>query len=323
MKKVRGTGPGGLLSGMNARRNRIVIAKKILVALAGTVGALSMVACQVPDPEAGDRRIVETYTAPAAEFAGRYGSESHQQYKVFTPAGWSHGDRRTLIVFSHGGAWSFGTADEVESVIMDQVSVGHVVLSIEYELEVPAFEQTADIVTAVRWAQANYGRLGIDPTNTFLSGHSAGAHLSLLTAVAPSDLRGGDFWFPVVGVIAVAGPYGVNLADYAPSFVGIEVQDILANVNDCADVRCTRSELDAISPITYIDAADPAVYMVAGGDDDLAPVSHALAVEAAYQSVGQDQRAWVDVVEGAGHQPGFGANAEYIQKFIGEVSASV
>lgn len=311
------------MSTRNTRRTAKFLAKKIVVAAAGVAATLSMVACQVPDPEAGDRRIVETYSAPVATLAGRYGVEAHQQYKVFAPAGWSHTDRRNLVVFSHGGAWSFGSADEVESVVMDQVAQGSVVVSIEYELGVAAFDQTADIVTAVRWAQANYGRLGVDPTHTFLAGHSAGAHLSLLTAVAPSDLRGGDFWFPVLGVIAVAGPYGVNLADYAPTFVGIEVQSVLAKVNGCAAARCSQAELDRISPITYIDAADPAVYMVAGGVDDLAPVSHALAVEAAYQNVGQDQRAWVDVVEGAGHQPGFGANAEYIEKFIAEVTAAV
>lgn len=311
------------MNARNTRRTAQFYAKKIVVAAAGVAATLSMVACQVPDPEAGARPIAETYTAPAATLAGRYGTEAHQQYKVFAPAGWSHTDRRNLVVFSHGGAWSFGSADEVESVVMDQVAQGHVVVSIEYELGVSAFEQTADIVTAVRWAQANYGRLGVDPTHTFLAGHSAGAHLSLLTAVAPSDLRGGDFWFPVLGVIAVAGPYGVNLADYAPALVGIEVQSVLAKVNGCAAARCSQAELDRISPITYIDAADPAVYMVAGDIDDLAPVSHALAVEAAYQSVGQDQRAWVDVVEGAGHQPGFGANADYIQKFIAEATAAV
>lgn len=311
------------MNARNTRRTAQFYAKKIVVAAAGVAATLSMVACQVPDPEAGARPIAETYTAPAATLAGRYGAEANQQYKVFAPAGWSHTDRRNLVVFSHGGAWSFGSADEVESVVMDQVAQGHVVVSIEYELGVSAFEQTADIVTAVRWAQANYGRLGVDPTHTFLAGHSAGAHLSLLTAVAPSDLRGGDFWFPVLGVIAVAGPYGVNLADYAPALVGIEVQSVLAKVNGCAAARCSQAELDRISPITYIDAADPAVYMVAGDIDDLAPVSHALAVEAAYQSVGQDQRAWVDVVEGAGHQPGFGANADYIQKFIAEATAAV
>ena len=274
---------------------------------------------KVFDPQAGDRRIVETYTAPAATFAGSYGPDAHQLYKVFTPAGWSASDRRDLVVFSHGGAWSFGTADEVESVSMDLLAQGAVVVSIEYELMVPAFDQTADIVAAVRWAQANAGQLGVDAERTFLSGHSAGAHLSLLTAVAPADLRGGDFIRPVVGVIAIAGPYAVNEPTYDPAIIGIRVHEILANVNGCGSTDCSAEVLAAISPATYVDADDPAVYMVVGEIDDLAPVSHALLVEDSYVAAGAGDRVWVDVVEGAGHQPGYGANAASIEMFMNSV----
>ena len=274
---------------------------------------------KVFDPQAGDRRIVETYSAPAATFAGSYGPDAHQLYTVFTPAGWSASDRRDLVVFSHGGAWSFGTADEVESVSMDLLAQGAVVVSIEYELMVPAFDQTADIVAAVRWAQANAGQLGVDAERTFLSGHSAGAHLSLLTAVAPADLRGGDFIRPVVGVIAIAGPYAVNEPTYDPAIIGIRVHEILANVNGCGSTDCSAEVLAAISPATYVDADDPAVYMVVGEIDDLAPVSHALLVEDSYVAAGAGDRVWVDVVEGAGHQPGYGANAASIEMFMNSV----
>ena len=274
---------------------------------------------KVFDPQASDRGIVETYTAPAATFAGSYGPDAHQLYKVFTPAGWSASDRRDLVVFSHGGAWSFGTADEVESVSMDLLAQGAVIVSIEYELMVPAFDQTADIVAAVRWAQANAGQLGVDAERTFLSGHSAGAHLSLLTAVAPADLRGGDFIRPVVGVIAIAGPYAVNEPTYDPAILGIRVHEILANVNGCGSSDCSAEVLAAISPATYVDADDPAVYMVVGEFDDLAPVSHALLVEDSYVAAGAGDRVWVDVVEGAGHQPGYGANAASIEMFMNSV----
>ena len=273
----------------------------------------------VLDPEAGDRRIVETYTAPAATFAGSYGPEAHQIYKVFTPAGWSVSDRRDLVVFSHGGAWSFGTADEVESVSMDLLAQGAVIVSIEYKLMVPAFDQTADIVAAVRWAQAHASDLGVDSDRTFLSGHSAGAHLSLLTAVAPADLRGGDFIRPVVGVIAIAGPYAVNEPTYDPAIIGIRVHEILATVNGCGPTDCSAEVLAAISPATYVDSNDPAVYMVVGELDDLAPESHALLVEDSYVAAGAGDRVWVDVVEGAGHQPGFGANAASIEMFMNSV----
>ncbi|MFZ9853404.1 MAG: alpha/beta hydrolase [Ilumatobacteraceae bacterium] len=271
---------------------------------------------KVFDPQAGARHIVETYTAPAATFAGLYGSEAHQIFKVFTPAGWTASDRRDLVVFVHGGAWSFGSADEVESVSMDLLAQGAVIVSIEYELEVPAFDQIADVVAAVRWAQANADGLGADIDRTFLVGHSAGAHLSLLTAVAPNEVRGGDFLRPVIGVIGIAGPYGINDANYDPEIVGLRVQEIVAHVNRCEAVECSAEILDSLAPSTYVDANDPAVYMIAGELDDLAPASHAWQVEAAYAAAGIGDRVWVDEVEGAGHQPGFGANAASISEFM-------
>ena len=290
---------------------------KIMVAAGTVVASLSMVACQVPNAGKNDRKVVETYTAPQAAFFGSYGTESFQTYKIFTPAGWKATDSRTLVVFTHGGAWSFGTEDEVESVVMDLLAQGAVIVSIQYELSAPAFEQTADIVKAVRWAQTNAASFGADSSRTFLAGHSAGAHLSLLAAVAPSNLRGGDFVQPIVGVFAVAGPYALNSSDYDPSVLNTPVRSIIAKVNDCGAV-CTQKQLDRISPITYIDRNDPAVYLVAGDQDMLGPVSHALAVESAYTKVGQADRAWVDVVEGAFHQPGYGANGTYISKFLTE-----
>ena len=302
---------------MTASITRQSLVKKILTAAGTIVASLSMVACQVPDKGATDRALVETYTAPAATMAGSYGPETFQTYKVFTPAGWKASDNRDLVVFVHGGAWLFGNESEVESVVMDLLAQGSVIVSVNYELGAPAFDQTADIVAAVRWAQNSGRRLGANPKRTFLAGHSAGAHLSLLTAVAPSNLRGGDFVQPIVGVFAVAGPYALNRADYDATVMNIPVSDIIAMANGCVDA-CTQRQLDRISPLTYIDRNDPAVYMVAGDRDVLGPVSHALAVEAAYAAVGQGDRAWVDVVEGAGKQPGFGAKGTYISKFLAE-----
>lgn len=297
---------------MNAKRS----ARQMVASLGFAIISLSTVACRVPDPQVGDRRIAETFTVPSAALSGRYGTESHQSYSVFTPNGWKSTDQRNLAVFSHGGAWSFGSAADLEPVALDLLARGSVIVSIEYELGVPAFEQTADIVAATRWAQRNARALGVDADRTFLAGHSAGAHLSVLAAVAPSNLRGGDFLIKPAGVVAVAGPYGVNDIGYDPSILGTRVQEIIATVNDCGSNTCSEYQLDSIAPATYVDASDPAVYMVVGDRDELAPVSHALAIEAAFAAIEEGDRAWVDVVEGAGHQPGSGANAAFLDVFI-------
>ncbi len=92
-----------------------------------------------------------------------------------------------VMVYVHGGAWMIGDKRQVHDKPAFFNGLGMVFVSVNYDL-VPASTvegQLSDIDYALHWVSQNIGRYGGDPHNIHLFGHSAGAHLVSMTAVAP------------------------------------------------------------------------------------------------------------------------------------------
>jgi acetyl esterase/lipase len=118
------------------------------------------------------------------------------------------------LIYLHGSAWTvfdkdFGTRPFFKHL----VNQGHVIMDVAYRLcpEVDIFSMLGDVKRAVVWLKTNASRYGIDPDKIVLVGASAGGHLSMLAAYAPShplltpeDVREGDL--SVAGVITYYGP---------------------------------------------------------------------------------------------------------------------
>src|SRR5205814_8839443 len=68
---------------------------------------------------------------------------------------------------------------------------GFTVFVPEYRLtpEVPWPAQIHDVKRAIRWVRSQASAHGFDPDKIVLQGHSAGAHLVLLAAGTPHDIR--------------------------------------------------------------------------------------------------------------------------------------
>lgn len=98
-----------------------------------------------------------------------------------------------VLVFVHGGAWQIGSRSRVHAMPAHFNATGFVFVSIDYGL-VPAVtveDQLADIDAALGWIGSNIARFGGDPGNLHLIGHSAGAHLVAMAALAPgAQVRG-------------------------------------------------------------------------------------------------------------------------------------
>ncbi|MEQ1688441.1 MAG: alpha/beta hydrolase, partial [Sphingopyxis sp.] len=121
---------------------------------------------------------------------------------------------RPVIVFFHGGGWRSGGRDIYGFAGRAFAAEGFITVVVGYRLgeegKFPIFMQ--DAAAAIRWAHANVARYGGDPTRIVLAGHSAGAHIALMSALDPQWL--GDMVQPggaVRGVISLAGP-----ADFLP-----------------------------------------------------------------------------------------------------------
>jgi acetyl esterase/lipase len=98
---------------------------------------------------------------------------------------------RPAIVLVHGGGWRAGWKQDrvFRSLLLDYANQGYVTLSVEYRLhdEAPFPASVADVKCSVRWLRAHADELGVDPARIGAYGHSAGAHLALMLAVAPDS----------------------------------------------------------------------------------------------------------------------------------------
>ena len=114
-----------------------------------------------------------------------YGPNPAQRLDIYAPP---NADNAPIIFMVHGGAWRFGDKAAnavVENKVSRWVGKGFVFISVNYRLlpETGPREQVVDIVSALKFVQANIASRGGDPTKIILMGHSAGAHLvSVLSA---------------------------------------------------------------------------------------------------------------------------------------------
>ena len=118
------------------------------------------------------------------------------------------------MIYFHGSAWTVFDKDFGTRVFFRQlVSQGHVIMDVAYRLcpEVDIYPMVGDIKRAIAWMKANAGRYSVNPERIVLSGASAGGHLSMLAAYAPSqpqltpeDVKDADL--TVRGIISYYGP---------------------------------------------------------------------------------------------------------------------
>lgn len=98
-------------------------------------------------------------------------------------------EKAPVIVLAHGGGFMFGDAGMtiIQPVIQAALEHGYAVVSVDYrkssEAVFPA--ALADVKAAVRFVRANAEEYGFDPERIAVWGESAGAYLSLMTALTP------------------------------------------------------------------------------------------------------------------------------------------
>ena len=106
-------------------------------------------------------------------------------------------EKAPVIVLVHGGGFLFGDQGMtiLQPVIQKALEWGYAVVSVDYrkssEAVFPA--ALADVKAAVRFVKASGEEYGFDTDHVAVWGESAGAYLSLMTALTPdvSELNGG------------------------------------------------------------------------------------------------------------------------------------
>ena len=128
-------------------------------------------------------------TASDADYPNvAYASNSDAQVMdIYLPENATGSD--AVIVVVHGGGFKFGsqTMEIIRPVIDAGLENGYIVASVDYR---KSGESTfpgalSDVKAAVRYLKANAETYGINPDQIVIWGESAGAYLSLMTALTP------------------------------------------------------------------------------------------------------------------------------------------
>ena len=139
-----------------------------------------------------------------------YGTLSSQDLEIYQPAP-PHAHPADVIVFLHGGRWTYGNKDQYRFLGARLARQGFVVMIPNYrkypDVRFPVFVQ--DAARALAWVQDHSAQFGGNPARIHLAGHSAGAHIGALLAADPSYLAAeGKTPQQVIHDFAgLAGPY--------------------------------------------------------------------------------------------------------------------
>jgi acetyl esterase/lipase len=119
-----------------------------------------------------------------------------------------HGACRPIVVFIHGGGWIGGDKSQVGVKPEAFVRAGYIFASVNYRLS-PAVmhpEHTADVAKSLAFIHREAVKYGGDPTEIYLIGHSAGAHLTALVATDHRYLAASGLPLTIVrGVVLLDG----------------------------------------------------------------------------------------------------------------------
>lgn len=187
-----------------------------------------------------------------------YGSEPRQALDVYRPLAQTSPPegKRPLIVFFYGGTWSSGDRSMYKFVGEALASRGAVVVIPDYRLSpqvtYPVFVK--DSALAMKWGFDNAARLGADPKQVYVMGHSSGAYNAAMLALDArwlGELGGSPK--QLAGWIGLAGPY-----DFLP----------IGNPEAQEAFNWPRTPRDS-QPIEHATAASPRALLMAASKDKL------------------------------------------------------
>jgi acetyl esterase/lipase/enterochelin esterase-like enzyme len=199
-----------------------------------------------------DRRLVGADISVTKNVAYREGDSKAWRLDLAMPA--QGGDQlRPALVIVHGGGWRGGSKEEkvYQKMMADYATKGYVTINVEYRLtgEAPFPACIEDVKCAVRWLRAHAKEYQVDPDRIGAYGHSAGAHLALMLAMAPESagLEGDGGWTGHSSRVNVAA------AGSPPTELG-------------RDVPMAKTEW---WPIGYISAEQPPLLLIQGSADNI------------------------------------------------------
>ena len=177
---------------------------------------------------------------------------------------------RCAVLVLHGGGWRFGAKELVHDRVAALAAAGFTAVAVQYRLldAAPWPAPLHDAADALAWVRAHAGQLDVDPQQVVIQGHSAGAHIALMTGTLDTARRPNAIaaFYPPVGFYPADPPPPAD----PPAMPAIEL-DELGRVPSWMlfPPGTGNAELEAASPIALADAGFPPTILFHGTADPL------------------------------------------------------
>jgi len=191
-----------------------------------------------------------------------YGNEEIQKLDLYVP---KHAKNLPVLIDIHGGGWTAGSK-EVRSIPAEAImSQGIIWAPIDYGLA-PKYRMENminHVRTSLAWVYHNISQYGGDPTQIFISGQSAGAHLAA-TALIPGWHNSFDVPEKLIkGLIALSGIYDL----------GSLVQPIKTETQE--SLKLTTDEAMLFSPLYHLPKNAITILIAYGNNEPFAYMQEA------------------------------------------------
>ncbi len=158
-----------------------------------------------------------------------------------------------VLVYIHGGYWRSGSKDDNCNFAPAFVQRGATVVLVEYDLcpNVTVTDTVRQTRAAIAWVYRNIMRYSANPSKLYLSGHSAGGHLTAM-ALAHDWEKEGLPRSLIKGATATSGVYDLDMV-------------MRISVNE--EVRMTPEIARQNNPFLHPPLADCPVLVAVGGNE--------------------------------------------------------
>lgn len=208
---------------------------------------------------------------------------------------------RPVLVFMHGGAWSFGHKWQYALVGEYLATQGFVVAIVNYRTfpNGSVMDMVEDIESAVFWVAENCHSFGGDRGRLFLSGHSSGGHVGALALVnsalrlASNEQKEKEIANYVRGFIGLAAPYDISDHYIFESERVVGPFDGVHEISSMKPAMLGINNFKKCSPTALIAASEhkdfllPPFYLLHGADDEVVPPSSSMKFAASLEEAGQ------------------------------------
>ena len=137
-----------------------------------------------------------------------YGNSPREQLDIYA----ADRPNGAVLIYIHGGYWRSGSKEDNCNFVPTFTKRGATVVLVEYDLcpQVTVTDIVRQTRASIAWVYKNITRYGGDPSKIYVSGHSAGGHLTSM-ALANDWTKEGMPPDCIKGAVATSGVYDLDM----------------------------------------------------------------------------------------------------------------